>query len=167
MIGSCVLLFKSCLREVSGRAKTPPCGMDIRLAVGNTKKWFLFHLNVAPSWYCQTQSGLSKGSNHSLMLRAYWKCKANNRDLRKRKGLRNNIFSFHDVSFIFLADCKLPECVWSTSTGLDLLRLGRRLSSHCPAVCSSCKRELCSAAFTKKRREYSSSFKWYKKLEAN
>lgn len=101
MIRSCVLLFKSCLREVSGRAKTPPCGMDIRLAVGNDKRQFLLHLNVAPSWYCQTQSSLSKGSNRSLTLWAYLKCKANNRDLRKRKGLRNNVFSFHDVFSYF------------------------------------------------------------------
>lgn len=148
MIRSCVLLFKSCLREVSGRAKTPPCGMDIRLAVGNDKRQFLLHLNVAPSWYCQTQSSLSKGSNHSLTLWAYLKCKANNRDLGKRKGLRNNVFSFHDVFFIFLAGCNIPECVWPASTGLDLPRLGR-LSSHCPDVCSSCKRELCSAAFNR------------------
>lgn len=147
MIRSCVLLFKSCLREVSGRAKIPPCGMDISLAVGNVKRWFLFHLNVASPWYRQNQSSLSKCSNHSLMLWACLKCKANNRNLRKREGFRNNIFSFFYVFFIFLADYNLPECVWPTSAGLDLFRLEGRLSSHCPTVCSSCKRQLCSAAF--------------------
>ena len=149
MIRSCVLLFKSCLREVSGRAKTPPCGRGIRLAAGNTKRRLLFHLNVAPFWHCQTQSSLSKGSNHSLILWAYLKCKANNRDLRKRKSLGNNMFSFPDIFFIFLVDCNPPECVWPTSTRRDSLRLGGRLPSHCPADCSSRKSELCSAAFNR------------------
>lgn len=138
MIRSCVLLFKSCLREVSGRAKTPPCGVDTRLAVGKAKRWFLFHLNPAPFWYCQTQNGLSQSSNHSLMLWAYLECKANNRDPRKRKQ-RNTLFSFHVVFFIF----------WPASTEFDLLRSGGRLSSHCCVFCSSCKRELCSAAFNR------------------
>lgn len=39
---SCVLLFKSCPREVSGRTKPPPCGMDIRLAVGKHYKMVSF-----------------------------------------------------------------------------------------------------------------------------
>lgn len=116
---------------------------------GNTIRWFLFHLNVAPSWYCQTQSGLSKGSTCILMLRDFLKCKTNNRDLRKRNGLRNSTVSLYDVFSIFLADCNLPECVWPASTGLDLLRLWGRLSSPCSAVCSSCKRELCSAVFNR------------------
>lgn len=118
-----------------------------------------------PSWYWQTQSSLPKSSNHSHMLWTYLKC--NSRDLRKRKGLKNNIFSFHGVFLIFLADCNLPECVWSSSVGLDLLRLGGRLLPHCPAVCSSFKESSAQLHLTEKRREYSSSFKWYKKLRAN